>query len=54
MAHRRGKDRLTILTSAAQKIARLTTTALKKKDSLFNPKWEDFLEICDHVADWQI
>ncbi len=40
--------------ASARKISKLTIEALQKKDSQLSPKWEDFLEICDHVADWQI
>jgi len=42
------------LKASAQKISKLTIEAIRKKDAQLNPKWEDFLEICDHVADWQI
>ncbi len=42
------------LRDSAQKVSKLTLEALKKKDSQLNPRWEDFLEICDHVSDWQI
>ncbi len=40
--------------ASAARISKLTIEALQRKDSQLNPKWEDFLEICDHVADWQI